>query len=60
LLSSVMCCHVVVWMSTDGSEKPVISQLLWRWNASWCISSTASHPRKSLNLFHLTILEGVA
>jgi len=25
LLSSVMCCHVVGWMSTDGSEEPVAS-----------------------------------
>jgi len=25
LLSSVMCCHVVGWMSTDGSEEPVVS-----------------------------------
>lgn len=32
-------------------------QFLWRWNESWCICSTASHPRRPLNLFHLTVLD---
>jgi hypothetical protein len=28
LLSSVMCCHVVGWVSTDGSEEPVASNFI--------------------------------
>ena len=31
--------------------------LLWRQNESWCLSATASHPRRQLNLFHLVVLD---